>query len=231
MKNHIAAFACAAALSLSPLFAQPCLRLQPAPACRSNFITEFGYGYQATSPLKRTFGEAIDDSITNIYETQVTGRHYLTSELGYLYNLSPQYGLGFTHFTGWDPGHNLRGGLKLRMRRWLTPKISLEVSAGAYLWGIDDSELKKPALLGGASVNFSEWEAVQLRLEALETLPYDNTYYYDGKKYRSFSPRTRNLGVYLGYKLSSRPGLAFNGLALTAVGVVFAVVLAVNAGD
>jgi hypothetical protein len=189
-------------LSSSYVFAQPCLTAKPAPACRACFITEFGYGYKINPPLKRTFIEMAGGSVTYTYESEVTGRHYLTSELGYLYNLNAQYGLGFTHFTGWDVGHNLRGGLKLRLRRWLNPKTSLDLSGGAFLWGIDDDELQRSTFIGGASVNFSEWESVNLMIEFLQTQPYDYTYDYgDGIPQRSYSPQRRNVGVYLGYKL------------------------------
>jgi hypothetical protein len=174
----------------------------------------------------------VGDSVTYAYEWEVTGRHYLTSELGYMRNLNAQYGLGFTHFTGWDVGHSLRGGLKLRLRRWLNPKTSLDLSGGAFLWGIDDSEFKQPAFIGGASVAFSEWESVNLMVEFLETQPYDYTYDYgNGIPERNYSPRQRNVGVYLGYKLSSKPGLVFNGIAVAAVGFVFALFVATYSGD
>lgn len=214
-------------LSFSFLLAQPCLTAKPAPACRTCFITEIGYSYKITSPLKRATIEMVGDSVTYTYESEMMGRHYLTSELGYIYNLNAQYGLGFTHFTGWDVGHNLRGGLKLRLRKWLNPKTSLDLSGGAFLWGIDDDELKRPAFIGGASVAFSEWESVNLMIEFLQTQPYDYTYDYgDGIPQRSYSPQRRNVGVYLGYKLSSKPGLVFNGVAVAATGIVIAILFA-----
>jgi hypothetical protein len=52
----------------------------------------------------------------------------------------------------------------------------------------------------------------------------------NGVPERNYWPRQRNVGVYLGYKLSSKPGLAFNGLAVAAVGVVFAIFLATFSG-
>ena len=235
MKNHVASLGLVmgAFLASSSLFAQPCLTTKPAPACRSCFITEFGYAYKITSPLKRRAIETIGNSVTNAYEWEVGGRHYLTSELGYLRNLNAQYGLGFTHFTRWDIGNNLRGGMKLRMRRWLNQKISLDLSGGTILWGIDDSELKRSTFIGSASVSFSDWEAVSVHIEVLETQPYDYVYPSgtDGMLYRSSSPRRRNVGVYLGYKLSSAPGLVGNGVALAAVGVVYALFLATYSGD
>src|SRR5947207_1304558 len=156
-------------ISSSSLFAQPCLTAKPAPACRSCFITELGYSYKLTSPLTETIIQMCGDSVAYAYESEVTGRHYVTSELGYIRNLNARYGLGFTHFTGWDVGQNVRGGMKLRMRRWLNQTTSLDLSGGAVLWILGDSHFKQPAFIGGASLNFGEWEAVNVLVEVLET--------------------------------------------------------------
>jgi hypothetical protein len=208
-------------ISSSSLFAQLCLSAKPAPQCRSCFITEFGYGYKITPPLKRASISMIGNSVTDNYEWKVTGRHYLTSEVGYIYNLNAQYGLGFTHFTGWDIGHNLRGGVKLRLRKWLNPKTSLDLSGGAFLWnikvGTENYVLERSTFMGGASLNFSECQAVNVMVEVLETKPYS---YFNGVQYRNFWPRRRNVGIYLGYKLSSKPGLVLNGITLGTVAVV-----------
>jgi hypothetical protein len=205
----------------SPISTKSTITAKPAPACRSCFITEFGVSYKITSPLKAKSVQIVGESVIYTNEWQVTGRHYLTSELGYIYNLNAKYSLGFTHFTGWDVGYNLRGGLKLRMRRWLNPKTSLDLSSGAILWG-GGSELERPAIIGGASLNFCDWAAVNVMIEFLETQPHDNSYTCnDGLLYRDFSPRRRNVGVYLGYKLCSKPGLVLNGIALSIALVTF----------
>ncbi len=235
MKSHATCLGLVIGTFISSTFllAQPCLTTKPAPACRSCFITEIGYSYKINPPLKKTTIEMVGDSVTYASEWEVTGRHYLTSELGYIYNFNTQYGLGLTHFAGWDVDHNLRGGLKLRMRKWLNPKTSLDLSGGAFLWGIDDDELKRPAFIGGASLNFSNWQAVNVLVEVLETKPYE--YSYDpgsgGMPYRSISPHQRNVGVYLGYKLSSKPGLVLNGAALATVGVLYVLFLATYQED
>ena len=219
-------------LTAASVFAGPCLTARPGPACRSCIIAEFGYGYELTPPLKiRSIG-MVGDSVTFDFESQTMDRHLLTSELGYIYNLNAKYGLGFTHFTGWNVGENLRGGLKLRVRKWLTPKTSLDISGGAILWGMNRSQLKDPALIGGASVTFSEWESVNLLVEVVETQPHDYTFDYgDGILRRNISPRQRNVGVYLGYKLSSKPGLFFNAGAVATAVILTAVFLATVAGS
>lgn len=219
------------ALASPMVFAQPCLTAKPAPACRSCFITEFGYGYKVTPAFNQRATQMIGDSVTFASEWELAGRNLLASEVGYLYNLNPQYGLGFTHFTGWNIGNSLRGGLKLRVRRWITTRTSLDVSCGAILWAIDQGGFEDPSLIGGASVTFSEWESVNLLVEIVQTKPTDNTYDYgDGLLRRNISPRQRDVGVYLGYKASSKPGLFLNVGGVAVAGAVLAYVGAVMAG-
>ena len=219
------------AFSATLAFSQPCVTARPAPACRSCFITEIGYSYAVTSPLIRTTTQWIGDSISYVAHEDLTGRHYLTSELGYVYNLNSKYGLGFTHFAGWDFGHGLRGGLKLRLRKWLSTKTSLDVSGGALLWDFD-SNTNLPAAIGGCSVTFGEWESVNLLVELLETPAIDMSYDYgDGVVLRNLTPRQRNVGVYLGYKLSSKPGLVFTGITVAGTGIGLLVLIAALAGS
>ncbi len=217
-------------LSAALVFAQPCVTARPAPACRSCFVTEIGYSYAVTSPLTRTSTQWIGDSISYVAREELSGRHYLTSELGYVYNLNAQYGFGFTHLTGWDIGHGLRGGLKLRVRKWLNPTTSVDVSGGAILWDLD-SNTELPAIIGGCSVIFGAWESVNVMVEVLETPAADVSYDYgDGVSRRNVTPGRRQVAVYLGYKLSSKPGLVFNGITAAGTGIGLLVVLSALAG-
>src|SRR5438128_1242358 len=50
------------------------------------FITELGYSYKLTPPLKDALIQMVGDSVAYAYESEVTGRHYVTSELGYIHN-------------------------------------------------------------------------------------------------------------------------------------------------
>lgn len=72
---------------------------RPSPQCRSLFITEIGYSYKLNPPLQRTYIQMYGDS-KQIIKDEVSGRHYLISELGLMRNLNPHYGPGFTHFFG-----------------------------------------------------------------------------------------------------------------------------------
>jgi hypothetical protein len=213
-----ASFFCAEA------FGQPCLSAKPKPHCGAFFITEFGYGYKATSPLKRRTFNQIGDS-TSFYEYELTGRHLLVSELGLMHNLNANYGLGFTHFLGWDVGHHLHGGVKLRVRKWLNERASLDISGGPLLWGAE-GEFDYPGFTGGVSLNLNEWESLSLTVTSLHTQSYEYAYVdYDGKPFRNFAPRQNELAVFAGYKFASKPGLALNAAALVSFGYVLALFL------
>lgn len=224
MKKFIVALGLFLFLPASFSFAQ-CLTAKPLPHCRSFFITEFGYGYKATSPLKRRYYTVTGDS-SSFHESVLTGRHLLSSELGVMHNLDANYGLGLTHFFGWDVGEHLHGGVKLRLRKWLGEKANFEISGGPLLWG-GEGEFDYPSFVGTASLNFNEWESLNLTVMNLRTRSYDYAYpIYDGSIYRHYALAERELSVYLGYKFGSKPGLVLNAAALTAVAVVVAAFLA-----
>jgi len=201
------------------------------PAYRSRFITEFGYSYQITPPMKSKSVETLGTTFMYSNEWWVTGRHYLTSELGYIHNFNAKYGLGVTHFTGWDVGHNLRRGLKLRIRRWINPKTSLDLSVGSILWG-GGWEIKLPGLAGDVGMNFHNTQTVYVTIEALKIMSNDYSYYpEEGGLKRGFSLYRRNVGVYIGYKLGSKKGLVFHGLALAGVVSLFLLFVSFYPGD
>lgn len=207
--------------------ADPCLTSRPSPQCSSFFVTELGYAFKFTEPLRRKSFTAVGDSITSAYESRIAGRHLLHSELGVMYNIGRKYALGFTHFTGWDVGGDIFGGVKLRARRWLGERASVDVSAGALLWSTADASINRPSFIGSASWNFSNWQSVELTVTSTSTKNSEFVYFdVGGVPYRSFSPAQREVGVYLGHKLASKPGLVMNGVALVTTGVVVGIIIA-----
>lgn len=212
------------------LSADPCLTARPSPQCRACFVTEFGYDFKVTSPLKHRTFSSVGDSITSIYERPITGRHLIRSELGVMYNINPGYAVGFTHFIGWDAGHRLFGGVKLRGRKWLNANASVDVSGGALLWSAEGESFSNPGFIGSASWNLSSWQSVDLTITSMATAPWEYSYVDSiggiGVRYRTYSPRQREVAVYLGHKLASKPGLIVNGAALLTAGVVIGIFLA-----
>ena len=110
------------ALALAPLCAAAqddcgeageCFRAQGCPRCRGSFLLEFS---MATSSER--CGEGA----------------WFGGEFGYLWNLSPEYGLGGKFFmAGDDCGQ--RNGFRVVGRRWLTPQLSFEVAPGIAIGG------------------------------------------------------------------------------------------------
>lgn len=215
------------ALSWAPVIAQPCLSNKPLPYCRTFFITELGYSYKATSPLHRNSYTAINDTIAFSTTNPISGRHLLHSELGLMRNFNANFAVGASHFLAWDVGHNFHGGFKLRVRKWFNEKMSLDLSGGPLLWGAE-GEYAYPGFVGGASLNFSDWESVNVTVTQMKTKGYDYTFdaSYEGRRYRNYSPAEDELAVYLGYKFSSKPGLALNATALASFAFVVGVFLA-----
>lgn len=221
-----AALVAAATLMAGRSSADPCLTSRPSPQCATFFVTELGYSFRLTPPLRSESFTAVGDSIISSYESRVGGRHLLRSELGVMYNLNPRYAVGFTHYLGWDVGHVLFGGVKLRARRWLSDRSSIDVSGGVILWSSEGDQIEQPSFIGGASMNFSPWQSVDLTVTSMSTQPFDYTFYdAGGVPYRGYSPRHRALGVHLGHTIASKPGLVLNGVALITAGVVVGVII------
>lgn len=224
----IAALAVTLTVTLMPgrASADPCLASRRSPHCSSFYVTEFGYAFKLTSPLRNEYFTAVGDSITSAYEYRVAGRHLLHSELGLMYNLGPDYAVGFSHVLGWDAGHILFGGVKLRARRWLSDQSSIDVSGGAILWSSEGDLIEQPSFIGSASMSFSHWQRVDLIVTSMSTRPFEYIYYdTGGVPTRSFSPRNRELGVHLGHTLGAKPGLVLNGVALVTSAIVVGVII------
>ena len=171
----------------------------------------------------------VDDRV-DTDERNVTGHHYVTSELGLIYNINKKYGIGFTNFIGADLNYDLRGGFELRLRKWFNKKTCLDLSAGAILWGVINEDLKYKTFIGGIRMYFNDWMGFNILVEELETKSYYYSYFdpFLGVQTREISHRKRNIGVYLGYQLSSKPGLIVNGIAVVATLAVMIITLATS---
>ncbi len=100
-----------------------CFRGRPPPDCNSFWITEIGYSALVTS----------DDN-------RQEGSHYVSGELGLMFNSGEHYAYGFTAFVGGlggtgSLGSAMRGGLRARVRRWLSAGTAVDLSAGPMYTG------------------------------------------------------------------------------------------------
>jgi hypothetical protein len=196
------------------LFAGPSLHAKPLPEGRSFFITTFGYDYRITKPLTVSTTYLRYDSTTYTSTSQPSGRHWLSSELGIMHNINPNYALGFTGYLGWDVEKTLHGGLCLRGRRWLDHQKSVDVSAGALLLGTGSSDFDYPGFVGTASMNFNDWENVKLTVTALNVRVYPAT------------TSETEIGAFLGYQIGGKPGFVTTSALVLTTSVLFAIFVA-----
>lgn len=195
------------------LFAGPTLQAKPLPECRSFFVTTFGYDFRVTEPMTISYPYLAYDSTMAMSVNQISGRHMLSSELGIMHNLNPKYAVGFSQYLGWDVTNTLHGGLSVRGRRWLDQQKSIDVSAGALLWGAHNEGFHYPGFVGTASMNFNDWENVKLTVTALKARVYPAT------------TQQTEVGAFLGYQVGGKPGFVLATASMLATGLLLAVFL------
>lgn len=179
-----------------------CFLPRPLPRCRSFVVTEVGY-----------FASVLGTPADNPY---AGGRRALDShvswELGYMRNRDDGTAVGGVLLVGGDH-RGARVGAKIRGRRWLARRSTLDVGAGVVSAGV---LVPEPSYAGrgvgptaDVSLGWRDIAALSLRADAIRT-----------------SGRT-SVGVYGGARLGGVPALA--ATAAAAVGV--AVLVALLAGN
>jgi hypothetical protein len=131
-----------------------------------------------------------------------------------MHNLNPKYAVGFSQYLGWDVTNTLHGGLSVRGRRWLDQQKSVDVTAGALLWGAHNEGFDYPGFVGTASMNFNEWENVKLTVTALQSRMVNAT-----------TPQQTEIGAVLGYQVGGKPGFVLATASMLVAGLLIAVVL------
>jgi hypothetical protein len=141
----------------SIIHAQFSLKPKPLPDCKTFLITEIGYFYRVNSTP----------------EGLRKYPHNIVSNLGFMVNLSDVFALGATTHVSFDT-EDFRGGFKIRGRRWLSTRYSVDLSMGLILWNSRDD--KNPGI--SSSISFSIED--KLILEILVEIATHNFYrYYD----------------------------------------------------
>lgn len=193
------------------LLAGPSIDAKPLPEGRSFFVTTYGYDYRVNKPLVVSYTYVGWDSATYTSYSQPPSRHRLSSELGIMHNLNPKYAVGFSQYLGWDITDTLHGGLSLRGRRWLDKDKSIDITAGALLWGIHNYDYDYPGFIGTASMNFNDWENVKLTVTALPVLVNPSV------------PKQTDIGAFLGYQIAGKPGFVLTVASVLTTGILAAV--------
>jgi hypothetical protein len=124
---------------------------------------------------------------------------YVHNELGVMKNVNARYALGVTHYLVFKAdGEDVRAALRVRERRWLSRRFSMNLSLGTYYWG-GGTDL--PALTGQIDINCADLISLYSGIE---------TY------------RSNGAGAdwTFGIKASSYPGTVVMGAGALALGLV-----------
>lgn len=146
-----------------PASAQVCFRGKPAPACRAFWVTESGLGYMASKG----------------------GSAWPISEMGLMFHLGERYATGATTYIAFDGDTtDFRGGVKLRLRRWFNPDLSMNVSGGLILVGGAYNE-EHPGFAGHLDLNYKDFVAPYLGLDVMRRGPLDGANWHAGLRFGS----------------------------------------------
>ena len=179
-----------------------CFRGRPPPDCNSFWITEVGYSALLTSDDNRQLGS-----------------HYVSGELGLMFNSGGHMAYGFTAFVGGlggtgSIGPATRGGVRARVRRWLSAGTAIDLSAGPMYTGTG-----KIGLSSQVGLSFSDKFLLVAQLEHVSKVRYRDYY-------RQVQSTASPTDVYLGIRFGSKPA----AIALLAAGVFLGLGAAATAG-
>lgn len=188
-----------------------CLQGHPLPACKSFWIVEVqGYTPLAQTERLLSYGDAYP-------LRQRSFESALEWNLGHMVNVGGSWAVGGALTVGSGNTDPLTG-LKLRVRRWMSADVSLEMDAGMLRTDADGSLGEAQA--GGTAdlrLNIKDYGAFFLRWDGVRLPEYNRLlpgpFHDPGGFQQAFS---------VGAGLGSKPALVGTG----AAGVVFAVFLA-----
>lgn len=185
-----------------------CLRGRPLDACRSFWIIEM----QGQTPLAQTtrevvYGGDVPSGLT-AFESE------LEWNLGHMVNVTPKLAVGGVVSAGTNGGSGVLAGLKVRVRRWLTEDISLEVEGG--LLRTEDRYPVAHGVTADLRVNVRDQGSFFVRWDGVDIAPLRAP----GGSY--FDPGGFEQALSVGVGLGSVPALVGTG----ALGLGYVILLA-----
>lgn len=123
---------------------------------------------------------------------------YFHWELGHMKNIVDRWALGGAVFLGADDlGSRL--ALKGRVRRWIGPRTSVDLSPGILVLISDRYKTKAPGFTGHVGLNFREWFQLVAMVEVIDMEP-------DRRRYPDVEPGL-DTAWYAGAKMGGRASL------------------------
>lgn len=186
-------------ISLFPmlLHAQFSFVPKPLPECKTFLITEIGYAFRLSS----------------VPEGLVERRHHIISDSGIMVNLNSNYAVGINNFFGFESASQFRWGMRVRARRWLNNRSSIDLSLGLNF--LDSRGIRKtPQFSSEVSFNFRDLANLVILLEVTD---YDITRSVWDTGYVRYTGKDTSLST--GLKFGRKIGLIGN-IGYAIVGAV-----------
>lgn len=164
---------------------------RPFEVTKNFLITEFGYDYRITQ------SGSFDDAEHN------NKNYHLSFDLGAMRNLSPKWALGATAYYSLDDSGS-RLAIKPRLRRWLTPEQSIDLSAGPIIGNFGSYYGKSPGLAGHVGYSYRDWAMLTLGVEIIPI----NTVFGVGDSGETIVYKSTESTLYGGVRVGSYAGTA-----------------------
>ncbi len=204
---------------------------QPLPGCRAFAVTELGLGYRLT-PLPRTkhitvYTDETGTDTSTSYEPAHGSRLLVTADFGMMWNLNENYALGGSCFLSLSP--RFRSGARLRIRRWLSARSSLDFLPGVVLERSSGYH-SSPGFTGSIDLKIEEWLALMMTVEYFRGQRHESRWSYDQWVTHTTRESEDDIGVYLGARSGSYPGAVAAGATFAFIGLLTAALLLGAAG-
>jgi hypothetical protein len=193
----------------------------PKPVCGTFWIFEVGYAGRVLGSKVKNITPGGGRGEPGDLGQAVGSRNSFTCDVGGMRNLNGRWAAGGTLVFGHRSDSGGQFGIKPRVRLWMNRKVSLDLSAGAYVMGseeadyytthhdgeytfvsADPAKAKYPAWLLETSLNVSDYAALTARYE-IQRWEYAGTGH----------------SVSVGAKLGSYAGLAGVGAVLVLAAI------------
>jgi hypothetical protein len=141
---------------------------------------------------------------------------YFLGEVGWMKNVDEMNAIGATVYYGFDDDAS-EIAIKPRYRRWLTPRVNLDVSAGPILKTFNSWRYSVPGFTGQVGLGYGD---VATLITQLNVIPYASHYRRYSRDAGLGIPKTETVW-YGGVRLSSGLGAAALIIVPLTIAVAF----------
>lgn len=190
-----------------------CLSGRPLPQCKTSWIIEL----QGSVPMVQSH-RTVNYGGGQTFQQQAFPDEEISWGIGHLVHLNPDWAVGGLFTVGSGGGDPLTG-VRLRVRRWILPDLSLEAEGGLLRSNADGS--RYPDVTGptaGLRLNIRNHGSFYLQWDALDLPPLTQDW-GNGSLYQD--PGGWQSGIRVGASLNSLPALVGSGVLTLAYAVLW----------